>query len=158
MQQITNRSQPVEFKVIALRECPVPAELAVCETPEDALNYWMLHVAVDVKFNPECECVVVLLLNTRRKVKGHVFLSIGTMDAILVHPREVFRAAIVGAAAAVLLMHNHPSGEADPSEADIRVTRDLIRAGQIVRIELVDHVIVGRGQHRSLRELGVFYS
>ena len=80
------------------------------------------------------------------------------MDAILVHPREVFRAAIVGAAAAILLMHNHPSGEADPSEADIRVTRDLIRAGQIVRIELVDHVIVGRGQHRSLRELGVFYS
>jgi DNA repair protein RadC len=76
------------------------------------------------------------------------------MDTILVHPREVFRAAIIAGAAAVVLMHNHPSGEAQPSEADIKVTRDLIRAGQLLKIEVLDHVIVGNPNHCSLRELG----
>jgi DNA repair protein RadC len=56
----------------------------------------------------------------------------------------------------IILMHNHPSGDANPSEADIRVTRDLIRAGQVLKIEVLDHVIVGRENHRSLRELGYF--
>jgi len=59
-----------------------------------------------------------------------------------VHPREVFRSAVIVAAAAVVLMHNHPSGEPQPSEADIKVTRDLIRAGQLLKIEVLDHVIV----------------
>jgi DNA repair protein RadC len=80
------------------------------------------------------------------------------MDTLLVHPREVFRAAVIGGASAILLMHNHPSGEPQPSEADIKVTRDLIRAGQILKIEVVDHVIVGASNFVSLRELGYFYS
>ena len=62
------------------------------------------------------------------------------------------------AAAAVVLMHNHPSGDATPSEADIKVTRDLIRAGQLLKIELLDHVIIGNPNRCSLRELGYFYS
>jgi DNA repair protein RadC len=66
-----------------------------------------------------------LLLNTRRRVRGHQVVSIGTMDTILVHPREVFRGAVNAAAAAIVIMHNHPSGEPEPSEADIKVTRDL---------------------------------
>jgi DNA repair protein RadC len=84
--------------------------------------------------------------------------SIGTLDTILVHPREVFRAALIAAAAAVVLMHNHPSGEPSPSEADIKVTRDLIRAGQLLKVEVLDHVIVGNPNHCSLRSLGYFYS
>ena len=111
----------------------------------------------DERFNPECECFVVLLLNTRRRVKGHQLLTIGTLDTILVHPREVFRGAIVAAAAAIVIMHNHPSGEPTPSEADIKVTRDLIRAGQLLKIEILDHVIVGNGNFSSLRSLGYFY-
>jgi DNA repair protein RadC len=100
----------------------------------------------------------VLLLNTRRRIKGHLLVATGTLDTILVHAREVFRPAIV-AAAAVVIMHNHPSGEPEPSEADIKVTRDLIRAGQLPKIEVLDHVIVGAGDKRtSLRELGYFYS
>jgi DNA repair protein RadC len=105
---------------------------------------------------------VVLILNTRRHVKGHQLVSIGTMDTILIHPREVFRTAIVASAAAIILMHNHPSGESTPSEPDIRVTRDLIRAGQLVKIEELDHVIVGQPtpqrpkDYMSLRELGYF--
>ncbi len=146
---------PREFKVVALRECPVPESLALCDTPAQAAEYWRLHVATGPYFNPDCECLVVLLLNTRRRVKGHHLVSIGTLDTILVHPREVFRLAIIaGGVSAILMMHNHPSGDPTPSEADIKVTRDLLRAGQLVKIELLDHVIVGADRHFSLREAG----
>ncbi|MFM8360299.1 MAG: JAB domain-containing protein [Verrucomicrobiota bacterium] len=99
---------------------------------------------------------MVLLLNVRRKIKGHVLVSTGLMDQVLIHPRETFRAAVIASAHSVILMHNHPSGDSNPSEADIRVTRDLIRAGQVLKIEVLDHVIVGRENQRSLRELGYF--
>ncbi len=149
---------PKEYRVTALRECPVPAEMLVCETPQQAVDYWRLHIATTPHFNSECECLAVLLLNTRRRVKGHQLITIGTMDTLLVHAREVFRVAIVAAASAIVMMHNHPSGEPQPSEADIKVTRDLIRAGQLLKIEVLDHVIVGNPTHSSLRELGYFYS
>lgn len=145
-----------EYKVIALREFPLPDSMAICDTPETAAAYWRLNVATNPYFNPECECFVVLLLNTRRRVKGHQLLSIGTLDTILVHPREVFRGAIIASASAIVLMHNHPSGESEPSEADIKVTRDLIRAGQLMKIEVLDHVIVGNPKDTSLRNLGYF--
>ena len=145
-----------EYKVVALRECPLPAHLHECDTPLKACEYWNTNVVNHPYFSPECECFVVLILNTRRKVKGHYLVSIGTMDTILVHPREVFRTAIVASASALILMHNHPSGEAQPSEADVKVTRDLIRAGQLLKIEVLDHVVVGRGEHKSLREMGYF--
>jgi DNA repair protein RadC len=146
-----------EFKVVCLRECPLPGELSLCDTPEKSVEYFRAHVATADSFNPEVETMVVLLLNTRRKIKGHVLVSTGTLDTILCHPREVFRPAIVASASAIILMHNHPSGESNPSEADIKVTRDLIRAGQMLRIDVLDHVIVGNGEHKSLRELGYFY-
>ena len=149
---------------MSLRDCPVPADLLVCETPEQAAAYWRLHLETHPYFNPECECFVVLLLNTRKRVKGHQLVTIGTMDTLLVHAREVFRTAIVSSAASVLLLHNHPSGDPTPSEADIKVTRDLIRAGQLLKIEVVDHVIIGCAtagrtkDYASLRELGYFYA
>lgn len=111
------------------------------------------------------EVFQVLLLNTRRRMIGKpVKISDGTLDTILVHPREVFQPAIASNAAAVVLAHNHPSGDPTPSEADIKVTRDLIRAGQLLKIEVLDHVILGRATHErpkdyvSLRELGYFYT
>ncbi|MBI3851957.1 MAG: DNA repair protein RadC [Verrucomicrobia bacterium] len=106
----------------------------------------------------------VLLLNTRRKLIRMEKISQGTLDTILVHPREVFKLAIAANAAAVVLVHNHPSGDPTPSEADIKVTRDLIRAGQLLKIDVLDHVILGRRteerskDYASLRELGYFYS
>jgi DNA repair protein RadC len=106
----------------------------------------------------------VVLLNTRRKLIRVERISQGTLDTILVHPREVFRAAITARASAIVLAHNHPSGDPTPSEADIKVTRDLIRAGQLLKIEVLDHIILGaRTEERqrdfvSLRELGYFYS
>jgi DNA repair protein RadC len=149
---------PKEFKVVALRDCPVPAELLVCETPDHAADYWRMHIANHPHFDPERECFAVLFLNTRKRVKGHQLVTIGTMDTMLVHPREVFRTAIVSCASAIVLMHNHPSGDPSPSEADIKVTRDLIRAGQLLKIEVIDHVIMGNPNRSSLRELGYFYS
>ncbi len=149
--------QPREFKVVSLRECPTPDTLHLCDTPQKAAEYWSLHVPTHPYFNPECECFVVLLLNTRRRVKGHQLLTIGTLDTLLVSPREVFRAAVIACAAALVLMHNHPSGDPAPSEADIRVTHDLIRAGQLLKIEVLDHVIMGVNQHCSLREAGLFF-
>ena len=151
-------ASPYEYRVTALRECPTPDALQLCDTPDKAADYWKLHIATHPHFNPECECLAILLLNARRKVKGHQLVSIGTMDTLLVHPREVFRVAIATAASALVVMHNHPSGESTPSEADIKVTRDLIRAGQLLRLEVLDHVIMGNGNRTSLRELGYFYA
>jgi DNA repair protein RadC len=80
------------------------------------------------------------------------------MDTILCHPREIFRLAVVASAAAIVIAHNHPSGDSTPSEADIKITRDLIRAGQLLKIELLDHIILGQPSHTSLRGLGYFYA
>ncbi|HTY87470.1 MAG TPA: DNA repair protein RadC [Candidatus Acidoferrum sp.] len=109
------------------------------------------------------ETFQALLLNTRRRLIRVEDISHGTLDTILVHPREVFRSAIAANAAAIVLVHNHPSGDPTPSEADIKVTRDLIRAGQLLKIEVLDHIIIGRAtpdrpkDYASLRELGYFY-
>jgi DNA repair protein RadC len=112
----------------------------------------------------ETEQFQVLLLNTRKRLIRAEKISDGTLDTILVHPREVFKSAIAANAAAIVLVHNHPSGDPTPSEADIKVTRDLIRAGQLLKIDVLDHVIIGRASagrtkdYASLRELGYFYS
>jgi proteasome lid subunit RPN8/RPN11 len=108
------------------------------------------------------ESFQVLLLNVRKKLIRAEEISHGLLDTILVHPREVFRAAIVANAAGIVLVHNHPSGDPTPSEADIKVTRDLIRAGQLLKIEVVDHVIIGRAtaerakDYASLKRAGLF--
>ena len=148
--------QPQEYKVVSLRECPTPDALMLCDTPEKVVEYWDTHLKGHPYVNPDCECLVVLLLNTRRRVKGHQLVSIGTMDTLLISPSAVFRTAIVANAAALILVHNHPSGDASPSEADIKVTRDLIRGGQLLKIEVLDHVVIGHDRHASLREAGFF--
>jgi DNA repair protein RadC len=112
----------------------------------------------------EVEHFQAVLVNTRRKLIRVESISQGTLDSLLVHPREVFKAAIAANAAAIVMVHNHPSGDPTPSEADIRVTRDLIRAGQLLKIDVLDHVILGRATPErpkdwvSLKELGYFFS
>ncbi len=91
-----------------------------------------------------------LYLNGHYKVVHDEVLSIGTVDANLVHPREVFRPALEYAAAAVILVHNHPSGETEPSAADLAVTQQIIDAGKLLGIELVDHVIVTKDGYASV--------
>ena len=150
--------QPQEWKIVSLRECRTPENMQRCETPEEAAAYWKEHVPTHPYFNAECECLVVLILNTRRRIRGHYLVSVGTMDTILCHPREIFRLAVMAGAAAIIVTHNHPSGDPAPSEADIKITRDLIRAGQLLKIEVLDHVIMGNPTFSSLRQLGFFYS
>jgi DNA repair protein RadC len=133
-------------------------ESPLLDTPEAVANLMREDTRVR-----NVETFQVLLLNTRRRLIDVVKVSDGTLDTILVHPREVFKPAIAVNAAAIILMHNHPSGDPTPSEADIKVTRDLIRAGQLLKIEVLDHVVLGRATEDrprdfvSLRELGYFY-
>ncbi len=145
-----------ELALMTLREQPLPAEMMLVDTPDKAAEFWHATIASQPRFNAEVENFAVLFLNTRRRIKGFQIVSQGTADTILIHPREVFRVAILAGASAVILAHNHPSGESCPSEADIKVTRDLIRAGQLLKIEVLDHIVIGRKERTSLRELGYF--
>jgi len=96
----------------------------------------------------------VLLLNTQNAVIRELVVTRGTLDTSVVHPREVFRAAIVENAAAVILVHNHPSGDASPSPEDRDVTRKLVEAGEVVGIPILDHIIIGDAHYVSFAEAG----
>ena len=93
----------------------------------------------------------VLLLDARHKVQREVRVSLGTLTASLVHPREVFREAVRDAAAALVLVHNHPSGDPEPSTEDHRVTRRLVEAGKVLGIQIVDHVVVAEQGYYSFQ-------
>ena len=106
------------------------------------------------------EAFTVLTLNVKYHLLDRHLISLGVADASLVHPREVFRTAIMDGAAAIILSHNHPSGDPAPSAEDIRITRQLVEAARILDIDLLDHVIVGRQEVSgrafvSLRESGL---
>lgn len=103
----------------------------------------------------EREHFMVILLDARRNVKGVSVISVGTLSASLVHPRECFRQAIVAGAAAIVVSHNHPTGDPTPSSEDRDVTRRLQRAGEILWIPVADHVVIGDGEsYWSFREHG----
>lgn len=154
MEQILYGDQPQEWKVVSCRECPTLDQQQLCETPREATDYWLNHVVKHPYFNPDCECFVTLLLTTRRRIHGHCLVAIGSLDSVTVHPREVFRAAIIGAAHGVILMHNHPSGDPTPSFSDLRVTRNLHQAGELLKIPVLDHIVIGNPEFRSLKQLG----
>lgn len=88
------------------------------------------------------EHFVVLLLNARHEVEAVETVSIGSLNASIVHPREVFRSAVIESAASILLAHNHPSGDPEPSEEDLSITRRLVEVGELLGIAVLDHVIV----------------
>jgi DNA repair protein RadC len=97
----------------------------------------------------------IVLLDTKHRVLRTKLLSVGTLDASLVHPREVFRAASAGGAAAIVLFHNHPSGDPSPSPDDVGLTRRMRAAGELMGIDVIDHVILADTQYFSFREKGV---
>lgn len=96
-----------------------------------------------------------LLLNTRNQVIADEEVSIGTLNTSTVHPRELFRNAIKKSAASLVLVHNHPSGDATPSKEDLDVTRRLCEAGKIIGIEVLDHIIIGDNRFTSLKAEGI---
>ena len=100
------------------------------------------------------EHFVGLYLNTRNRLLVRETVSVGSLNASIVHPREVFEPALRHGAAGLIVVHNHPSGETDPSEEDLSITRRLVEAGEILGIALLDHVIVGARSFTSLKEEG----
>jgi DNA repair protein RadC len=143
-----------EWKIVSVRETAA-SELPPCVTPVDAAEYWRKHIATAALFNPDVECFAVLLLNIRHRIRGHHLVSIGALNETVAQPREVFRAAVIGAAWGVVLMHNHPSDDPTPSSADIATTRRLSESGEILQIRVLDHVIIAGNQHISFREAGL---
>lgn len=105
--------------------------------------------------NCDKEYFIAIYLDKKIKVNAANIVSIGTLDNALVHPREVFKPALLCSAAAVILAHNHPSGDPKPSANDVEITKKLIEAGEIIGISIIDHVIIGQGRYVSLKEKGI---
>lgn len=150
-----------ELKVIRLRDT-APAGTCI-DTPDAAARYWREHITKAEWYDPDKEALVILILDTWKKIKGHNLVTLGLLDQGLGHTREIFRPIILAAGHSFVMMHNHPSGNTSPSDADVRFTRELIKAGRIMRIEMVDHVIVGAASDGappappvSLRALGLW--
>lgn len=100
------------------------------------------------------ECFCILAMNAKQRLIEKHIVSLGTLTSALVHPREVFRCLLMCSAASVILVHNHPSGDPTPSAEDIKITRQLVSAGEIMGIKVLDHVILG-DTAMSLRESGL---
>ena len=151
---------PGEFKIIRLRDCPVDSPIIY--TPPEVVDFWRKHVVTAQWFKDDKECLCVFMLNVHHRLLGFELVSQGTGDMVLMHPREVLRPAAVHNAAAIIIAHNHPSGEPSPSEGDIKATRDLIRAAEHLKIELLDHVVIGdprrEKSYASLRELDISWT
>ena len=143
-----------EWKIVSLRET-APDVLPQCDIPQQAVDYWRAHIATAPHFNPDVECLAVLLLNVKMRVRGHHLVSIGSLNETVAHPREVFRAAVIAAAYAIVVMHNHPSGDPTPSQSDRQITKVFEEAGRILRINVTDHVIVGHEKYCSFKEAGL---
>ena len=95
------------------------------------------------------------LLDTKNKIISDEVVSIGSLSASIVHPRETFKSAIRESAAAVIFIHNHPSGDIKPSQEDILLTRRLVQAGEVLGIQVLDHIIIGDSSHFSFRDNGL---
>ena len=140
-----------ELRLMVLRETPSRR----VRSPADVVATWKEEVLKDPYFDPDKEHFYVFGLDGRNNLKVIDRATVGILDASLVHPREVFRKAIAAAVAAVTLAHNHPSGDPSPSSEDIRITRQLVEAGKILDISVLDHVIIGDHTHLSMREQGL---
>lgn len=121
----------------------------VIRSPEDGANY----VMNDMRFLSQ-EHFVCLYLNTKNQVLHKQTIFIGSLNASIVHPREVFREALKRSAASIICLHNHPSGDPAPSREDIEVTKRLVECGKMIGIDVLDHLIIGENKFVSLKEKG----
>jgi len=121
------------------------------KTPEEVVSLIKSRLQYKKK-----EHFLALLLDTRSHLIKCPEVSVGSLDTSIVHPREVFKEAISASAATVIFTHNHPSGDPTPSEDDIELTKRLVQAGEIMGIEVLDHIIIGNNQFLSLKREGLF--
>ena len=126
-------------------------EKPMVRTPEEAASLVMGRLKGRKK-----EYFLALLLDTRSRLIKICEISVGSLDSSIVHPREVFKEALAASAASVIFVHNHPSGDTEASEDDIGLTKRLVGAGEIMGIDVLDHVIIGGGEYLSMKREGLF--
>jgi DNA repair protein RadC len=147
------RYEGAAFRYVLAREGagPLPADSPQLDSPRAAAAFLLTIQPDDGR-----EHFRVVMLDQRRKLAGWLTVSVGCLTAALVHPREVFGPALVAGAAAVILTHNHPSGDPEPSAEDLALTRRLRAGGDLLGLEVCDHIITGNGTGRwvSLQERG----
>ncbi len=124
-------------------------ERPIIRSPQDVADLVMARLCREQR-----EHFIALLLSTKNQVLAMPVIAVGSLNAAIVHPREVFRQAVSHSAAAVIAVHNHPSGDPAPSKEDLQLTRQLVEAGRILDIPLLDHVVIGDQRHISLKEQG----
>lgn len=131
--------------------CSASAPRPVISTPED-----VIALCAPQFQGLDREHFWTLALNTKNRLLRIIEVSVGSLSASIVHPRELFKDAIRVSAASIIVVHNHPSGDPTPSGADIQLTRRLIKAGDVLGIEVLDHVVIGEGgEHASMRDAGL---
>ncbi|MFT5874690.1 MAG: DNA repair protein RadC [Clostridium sp.] len=138
----------VSIKMV--REGSILYDIRKISSPADA-------VELGRRFLDECdrENLIVCCVDTKNQPISISVISIGSLNSSIVHPREVFKTAILANSASIILFHNHPSGDVTPSSEDISVTKRLVEAGNIIGISLLDHIIIGEGNYCSLKEKGL---
>lgn len=125
------------YKVMLVQESSVVVEQPYIHGPGDAAK-----VVIDYLRGVDCEHMVGLYLNSANRLIGLRTISMGILNSSLVHPREVFKIACMMPAASIIISHNHPSGNAEPSSEDLAITKQLVEAGKILGIPLHDHIII----------------
>jgi hypothetical protein len=143
-----------EIKVVTVREEPFPAGIrsGLFDSPERILGFWRTVITQSTWFHDEKEHLVCICLDARLRLKSFSLVSLGSLNGSIAHPREIFRPAIVDSAYGVVVLHNHPSGDPTPSQADNWLTWRLYGAAHLLQIPLVDHIIVGNKNYFSFRE------
>ena len=132
------------YKIMLVRDSSQDSEIKKIKTPTDAV--WILQKYL---YGADRENFVVMMLDAKNQVIGINTVSVGSLSSTPVHPREVFKPAILSNTAGVILCHNHPSGNLTPSESDKNLTRKIIQGGKLLDIKVIDHVIVTDGGHFS---------
>ena len=123
------------------------------ESAEDVYNYF-----VDFLKDKKKEHFYALLLDSKNRIIKEELISVGTLNASLIHPREVFKAAIVNSANSIILVHNHPSGDCEASLEDQDFTEKIFQTGELLKIKILDHVIIGKGNYHSFKKINEKYA
>jgi DNA repair protein RadC len=138
------------YKVMLVKDGTQKADTKTIKQPLDAHQVLASYLQGVGREN-----FVVLMVDTKHKVIGINTVSVGTLSQTSVHPREVFKPAILANTAAIILGHNHPSGDPTPSQEDIQVTKRLVEAGELLGISVLDHIITGEDKYFSMKEQGL---
>ena len=147
MSNVAKRINIVSIKMI--KEASFLYQTRTISSPKDA--YEMIKEQLE---GLDREQFIIACLNTKNEPTNITLVSVGSLNKAIVHPREVFKTAILSNAASIMAFHNHPSGETTPSQQDIQLTNRLYEAGELLGIKLLDHLIIGDGTFTSLKEKG----